>query len=203
MVLLFRFYGLRVSDVATLKKERIKGDYIFLHALKNGAPIWLPLYPEVKRALNNLIQPQGTIGECEYFFWSGRGSREEHIKTVTRTLKAMFRASGVRDAHPHRFRDTLATEILIKGGTVEDCANILGDSPEIIRKHYAKWSPEYQCRTVDILDLVHGTYTARENCELVSRYMQQINLVSVVDLNKKRPLRTKRLLIQKEQEALM
>lgn len=203
MVLLFRFYGLRVSDVATLKKERIKGDYIFLHALKNGAPIWLPLYPEVKRALNNLIQPQGTICECEYFFWSGRGSREEHIKTVTRTLKAMFRASGVRDAHAHRFRHTLATEILIKGGTVEDCANILGDSPEIIRKHYAKWSPEYQRRTVDILSRVHGTYTARENCELVSRLDAIDKLVSVVDLNKKRPLRTKRLLIQKEQEALM
>ena len=31
MVLLLRFYGLRVSNVATLRKDRIKGDSIFLH----------------------------------------------------------------------------------------------------------------------------------------------------------------------------
>jgi hypothetical protein len=45
----------------------------------------------------------------------------------------------------------------------EDAANILGDSPEIIRKHYAKWSTEYQRRTMDIMSRVHGTYTARED----------------------------------------
>ena len=32
-----------------------------------------------------------------------------------------------------------------------------------IRKHYAKWSTEYQRRTVDIMSRVHGTYTARED----------------------------------------
>jgi integrase len=76
----------------------------------------------------------------------GASTTEEHIKTVTRTLKAVFHASGVRDCHAHRFRYTRATEILIKGGTIEDCANILGDSPQVIRKHYAKWSPEGQRR---------------------------------------------------------
>ena len=43
MVLLMRFYGLRVSDVATLRKDRVRNDHLFLHAVKNGAVIWLPL----------------------------------------------------------------------------------------------------------------------------------------------------------------
>lgn len=70
MILLLRFYGLRISDVATLRKDRIQGDHILLQALKNGAMIWLPLYPEVDRALD-CLQPHGAAAECEYFFWTG------------------------------------------------------------------------------------------------------------------------------------
>jgi site-specific recombinase XerD len=168
MVLLLKFYGLRVSDVATLQKDRVKDGFIFLHALKNGAAIWLPLHRDVTNALDRLPLPQGAAAECEYFFWTGLGARDGHIKTVDRTLKAVFTKSKVRNAHAHRFRHTLATEILVKGGTIEDCANILGDSPDVIRKHYAKWSPGYQRRTVDIMNRVHGTYTAREEFGFVN-----------------------------------
>src|SRR5579864_929888 len=80
MVLLMRFYGLRVSDVATLRKDRIRNDHLFLHAVKNGATIWLPLYPEVKSALDFLPLPQGAGADCEYFFWTGAGARDGHIK---------------------------------------------------------------------------------------------------------------------------
>jgi len=168
MILLMRFYGLRVSDVATLRRDRIKKDHLFLHAVKNGAVIWLPLYPEVKNALDCLPLPQGASADCEYFFWTGAGARDGHIKTVVRTLQAVFRASGVKGAQAHRFRHTLATQILVAGGSIEDAANILGDSPEIIRKHYAKWSTEYQRRTTEIMSRVHGTSTAREDFRLAS-----------------------------------
>src|SRR5262249_16700032 len=141
----------------------IKNDHLFLHAVKNGAAIWLPLYPEVRNALDCLPLPQSASADCEYFFWTGAGARDGHIKTVVRTLQAVFRASGVRDAQSHRFRHTLATQVLVAGGSIEDAANILGDSPEIIRKHYAKWSTEYRRRTMAIMSRVHGTSTARED----------------------------------------
>ena len=38
---------------------------------------------------------------------------------------------------------------------IEDAANILGDSPAIIRKHYAKWSRDYQSRTVELFCRIH------------------------------------------------
>jgi integrase len=163
MILLMRYYGLRISDVATLRRDRIQGSQIMLHAVKNGATVWLPLYSDVLRALECVPLPKGVSAETEYFFWSGAGARDGHIKTVVRTLQAVFVKSGVANAHAHRFRHTLATEILVKGGSIEDAANILGDSPEIIRKHYMKWSREYQRRTEAIMARVHGTYTAREN----------------------------------------
>jgi hypothetical protein len=67
---LLHSYGLRNSDVATLRKDRLKGDYIFLHASKSGAAIWLPLYPEAKQALDCVPVPQGTAADCESFFSS-------------------------------------------------------------------------------------------------------------------------------------
>jgi hypothetical protein len=49
-------------------------------------------------------------------------------------------ASGVAGACSHRFRHTLATEVLELGGTFRKAADILGDTEAIVRKHYAKWS---------------------------------------------------------------
>ena len=48
------------------------------------------------------------------------------------------------------------TEILVNAGTIEDAANILGDSPAVVRKHYAKWSGDYQRRTEELFRRVHG-----------------------------------------------
>ena len=49
-------------------------------------------------------------------------------------------------AKPHRFRHTLASELLGKGGSIDEIAAILADNPSTIRRYYAKWTPEYQNR---------------------------------------------------------
>ena len=162
MILLMRFYGLRVSDVATLERSRVRDGHIFLHALKNGAPIWLPLYQQVEFALSCVPAPRGAPVDCPYVFWNGAGSMDVQTRNVKRTLQAVFTASGVQRAFPHRYRHTLATEILASGGTIEDAANILGDTPAIVAKHYLKWSTAYQTRTVEVLARVHGTSVVHE-----------------------------------------
>jgi site-specific recombinase XerD len=189
MILLMRFYGLRVSDVATLERDRVKGNQIYLHALKNGQAIWLPLYAEVWMALECLPIPRGAEADCKYFFWTGAGSRDGHIKTVDETLKSVFTKSGVEHAHAHRFRHTLTTEILVKGGTIEDAANILGDSPAVIRRYYAKWSVAYQSRTVEILQRVHGTSVAHTESTFRSPAFSIVGLVPEVGLEPTRPVK--------------
>ena len=159
MILLMRRYGLRVSDVATLERDRVRDGRIFLHALKNGAALRLPLWPDVEQALEIVPMPMGAQPNCKYYFWTGLGDRDGHIKTVDRSLQAVFRKSGVEHGSSHRFRHTLATEILVNGGAIEDAANILGDSPAVIRKHYLKWSNAYQSRTLELLERVHGRMT--------------------------------------------
>jgi hypothetical protein len=38
----------------------------------------------------------------------------------------------------------------------EEVADILGNLPEIVRKHYAKWSPARQSRIDDLMERVHS-----------------------------------------------
>ncbi len=73
-----------------------------------------------------------------------------------RTLAVVFKKSLVPRAHAHRFRHTLATELLGRGASFEDVADILGNSPEIVRKHYAKWSPARQARIDELMERVHS-----------------------------------------------
>jgi predicted transcriptional regulator len=70
----------------------------------------------------------------------------------------------VPEAHAHRFRNTLATELLGRGASFEHVADILGNSPEIVRKHYAKWSPARQARIDVLMEKVHSgsDWTAAE-----------------------------------------
>jgi hypothetical protein len=45
--------------------------------------------------------------------------------------------------------------LLGRGASFEDVADMLGNSPEIVRKHYAKWSPARQIRIDDLMEKVH------------------------------------------------
>ena len=67
----------------------------------------------------------------------------------------MFRKSGVAGSHAHRFRHTLATQLLGIGASFEEVADVLGISPAIARKHYAKWLKKRQERIDDLVQMVH------------------------------------------------
>jgi SAM-dependent methyltransferase len=82
---------------------------------------------------------------------------EDATRDATRTMAAVFKASSVTGAHAHRFRHTLATEILEAGGMIEDPAEVLGNSPNVIKKHYLKSSPRRQERISALMDSIFGT----------------------------------------------
>ena len=53
---------------------------------------------------------------------------------------------------PHRFRHTFARILLQKANvTVRDVAELLGNTEEIVRKHYTAWVPERQARLTKVL----------------------------------------------------
>jgi integrase/recombinase XerC len=159
MVLTPRYTALRIGDVAMLARDRISKDgdrwRIFLRTEKNGQAIFLPVPPDMKTALDAVPIPRGTVGESRYFFWSGSSSEKALKAVADRSLRTVFKASGVPNAHAHRFRHTLATELLGRGASFEEVADVLGNSPEIVRKHYAKWSPARQARIDELMEQTH------------------------------------------------
>jgi integrase len=157
MLILMRHTALRISDVVLLERSRVDRGEILLHTRKTGATVRLPITRELQAALEELPPPRGGSGsgESRYFFMSGVGSARSALTAADRVLRKVFRLSGVKDAHAHRFRHTLATEILANGGTLTDVADVLGISETIARKHYAKWSQARQDRITSILRSIH------------------------------------------------
>jgi len=168
MVLLMRFAGLRISDVVTLGKEHLRGHRLEKRAVKNHRMIRVQLPPVVLHALDVLPPPKAAVRNSTLYFASGTSTLRSLVKGGERTMAAVFRLSAVERAHCHRFRHTLASELLGKGGSIEEIAAILGDSPATIRRYYAKWTPEYQSRQDALIRTIHGTDLAQAG-ELASK----------------------------------
>ena len=146
MVMLLRHTALRISDVCTLRPDAITWDgvantwRILLRTQKSGEPVFLPVPPDLKLALDALPLPRGAAADCPYFFWNGITAQRAVVGIAERAMAAVFNKSGVKKAHAHRFRHTLATRLLAQGATYEQVADILRNSPAVVRKHYGKWS---------------------------------------------------------------
>ena len=135
MVLLLRYSGLRIGDGVTLPKDRIRDGKVFLYTQKTGVPVYLPLPAFVLEALDTC---PGT--SAEYFFWTGESKNKSAVGDWQRSLRKLFKLAGVHDGHPHRFRDTFAVELLLKGVPMERVSILLGHSSvRITEKHYSPW----------------------------------------------------------------
>ena len=90
-----------------------------------------------------------------YWFWTGVGSKETLEGNWRRTFRRLCNIAGVHNGHPHRFRDTLAVELLLDGVPIERVSVLLGHSSvKITERHYAPW---VQARQVQLeSDLVQA-----------------------------------------------
>ncbi len=71
-------------------------------------------------------------------------------------MLALGRRGGVSNAHPHRFRDTLAVDMLSRGASPYDVAKMLGDTIETVEKHYTPFVKELRERVRNILETGTG-----------------------------------------------
>jgi len=76
--------------------------------------------------LDALLLPRNAAQDCPYYFWSGHTAKRAVVGIAERTLAAVFRKAGVKNARAHRYRHTLATRLLEQGATFEQVADVLG-----------------------------------------------------------------------------
>lgn len=143
-VLTMRHSGLRIGDTIALKRERIKGNKLFLYTQKTGTPVYVPLPPAAIEALGKLN------GDSEYFFTSGKAKPQTARAIWSRYLDTVFEAAKVHGAHSHRFRDTFAVSLLEAGVSIENVSVLLGHaSVRITERHYKPWVKTLQKKLED------------------------------------------------------
>lgn len=131
-VSVLRWTGMRIGDAVQLHAGKIVAKQVILRTQKNGKRVSIPLHPETAALIKALKNGS------HYFFWSGEGT----VKSATSCWqKSMARLGALAKVHvhAHRFRHTLAAELLSKGTPVSQVADILGNSPRIVEKHYSQW----------------------------------------------------------------
>jgi integrase len=63
---LMRYSGLRIRDSVTCRRDRLKGNRLFLYQAKTGVPVYCPMPPFLVEALHALPGRHP-----DYFFWTG------------------------------------------------------------------------------------------------------------------------------------
>ena len=137
MVQLLRYSGLRMQDAACLERSRVQDGRLFLDTQKTGTPVYCPLPPEVVEALDAVAN-----AHADYVFWDGKSERETTVKSWNRVFNRLFEVADppIVGGHPHRFRDTFAVSLLLKGVSLESVSKLLGHtSIKVTERHYAPW----------------------------------------------------------------
>jgi integrase len=71
-------------------------------------------------------------------------------------MLAVGKRAGVPDAHPHRYRDSFAVDMLARGASPYDVAKLLGDTVATVEKHYAPFVKELRDRARRIMENGEG-----------------------------------------------
>lgn len=136
LALLLMHSGLRIGDAMKLTPAEFDGNKVFLYMQKTRVPVYVPLPEHVIAEVKSL----SLTGN--HYFWNREG--DSQVETATGNARRSFRrickAAGVKNGHPHRFRDTFAVNLLLKGVPLETVSILLGHaSIKITQKHYAPW----------------------------------------------------------------
>ncbi len=81
-----------------------------LYVPKTGVPVYVLLPDAVIEGLNCFQHANET-----YFFWSGTSDPNGIARTWMKYMHSLFSLAGIKDGHAHRFRDTFAVDLLLKG----------------------------------------------------------------------------------------
>lgn len=160
LIQIMRFGGLAIIDAACLERSQIvkngNGYRVRLASrqktskkahrqmIDNAVP------PAVGRDLLNVLN-----GNPRYVFWN-RASAEpatdtekrDAVKYWQKRVRALLDAAGFPNATSHKFRHTLAIEMIRHGATFEDVAAALGNTVGVVAKFYShEWAKVRQGRT--------------------------------------------------------
>jgi integrase len=155
--LLLRWTGLRASDAAGLRWGEIDWETREINRLtqKRRKRVILPIHEELFFALEVERDRRKPHLEDRVLL-NPETNRPLSRHRLYHRMIALGRRAEVLDAHPHRFRDSFAVDLLSRGASPYDVAKLLGDTVDTVEKHYAPFVRELRERARRILESGEG-----------------------------------------------
>ena len=149
LLLLMRWSGLAIRDAVCIERTRFdrKSTHttLFLHRAKTSHPVYATLRNEIVDEVFASANPDG-----RYLFVESVPQDERGLDLLVKGWGHLFRKLGLladlRDDHSqplhftsHSMRHTFVFWALNAGLPTEDIAALIGDSVEIVARHYSSW----------------------------------------------------------------
>lgn len=133
--------GGRIGEILTLRWDEISDEALLLHGHKTGKDREIPMTPGLFEVLRKL---HGFFGDQEFVV-------PRCGATVWGWCREAGREAGVARVHPHLFRSTAATRMLVRGARPHAVKDVLGHAS--IRTTQAYWAVEKEDKqaAVDLL----------------------------------------------------
>ena len=116
--------GCRVSEVVRMDISDIDFERMECKVLGKGNKERIVYLTPV--AAMNLQEYINSRDDCEDHLFDGRKGKRIGKNGIENIVKRIGKLAGVSKAHPHRFRRTLATNLMDRGMNIQDVAMILG-----------------------------------------------------------------------------
>jgi integrase len=151
--LLLRWTALRGSDAVRLAWDEVHFDRKEIDRVtqKRKKRVILPIYSELLFVLEAEYERRRPQPSDRVLLNPATDKPLTRPRLYQRML-ALGRRAGVPNAHPHRFRDTLAVDMLARGASPYDVAKVLGDTIETVERHYMPFVRELRERVRRILE---------------------------------------------------
>lgn len=151
--LLLRWTGLRGSDAVAMSWREVHFEEREIERVtqKRKKKVILPIHRELLFALQIEYQHRSPA-PYDCVLLNPLTQKPLSRPRLYERILALGRRAGVLNAHPHRFRDTLAVDMLLRGATPYDVAKLLGDTIETVERRYTPFVPELRERVRYILE---------------------------------------------------
>lgn len=131
VILLLYSLGLRISELANLKKSDLKGEWVRVVG-KGSKTREVPLLSNIKSLIEDYLK---VYKPNEYIFErDGKKLSENDLRYI---VKEAFRRIGLK-VTPHQLRHSFATELLNNGASILDIKELLGHSSVSTTEIYTK-----------------------------------------------------------------
>jgi integrase/recombinase XerD len=150
LMMLMRWTGLAIRDAVTIERARCQqnGDgfwKLLIHRAKTGHPVYATIRGEVMEQV-----VAGANAEGRYLFIDAVPKAERELDSLVQSWGVLFRKLGdvasLKDENgadygftSHSMRHTFVFWCLNSGLPTEDVAMLIGDSVQIVAKHYSAW----------------------------------------------------------------